>query len=199
MPHKSPEFPARLRSDAEERLHQGTAPRSRGWPAGSQALTLLHKLASSADSASDALKLLHELQVHQVELDLQQEQAEQNRRQLGEALESHNTWFERAPFGYMTLDTEGHLLAANRLAASWLGIEQDTAGLWTGRRFADLLAPESRPALRDALGALGQEHGRQACAIRSKGTGESVEVTFSATPAALLLAFMPTDSTPNPH
>ena len=199
MPRNSPEYPVRLRSDAEKRLHRGTAPRSRGWPTGAQALTLLHKLASSAETAGDALKLLHELQVHQVELDLQHEQTEESHRQLAEALDSHSTWFEQAPFGYLTLDIEGHLLAANRLASSWLGFEQDTAELWTGRRFADLLAPESRPALRDALGGLGKGHGRQACAIRSKATGESVEMTLSAAPTALLLAFMPAASSPQPH
>ena len=34
MPRNSPEYPVRLRSDAEKRLHRGTAPRSRGWPTG---------------------------------------------------------------------------------------------------------------------------------------------------------------------
>ena len=68
---------AELRVTAEERLNRGSAPATRGGSTGAPALASLHRLANAPASASDALKLLHELQVHQVELDLQHEQAEQ--------------------------------------------------------------------------------------------------------------------------
>ena len=74
----------KLRQSAVERLVKGIAPATRGSSLGTEALTLLHGLASTPQTASDALKLLHELQVHQVELDLQHEQAEQECRQLAE-------------------------------------------------------------------------------------------------------------------
>ena len=97
----------KLRQSAEERIDKGTAPATRGWPTGMQALTLLHGLASEPDTASDALKLLHELQVHQVELDLQHEQAEQDRRELTENLANSAALFDLAPFAYLTLEREG--------------------------------------------------------------------------------------------
>ena len=40
-----------LRKNAEERIKAGTAPLTRAWPPGTQALTLLHSLASAPESA----------------------------------------------------------------------------------------------------------------------------------------------------
>jgi hypothetical protein len=75
-----------LRQHAESRLQEGEAPKTLGWSSSAQALSLLHRLASDPASAADALKLLHELQVHQVELDLQHEQMEQQLLELSGAL-----------------------------------------------------------------------------------------------------------------
>jgi hypothetical protein len=59
-----------VRTIAETRLKERSAPPTAGWPLGIDTLALLHNLASTPDRAADALKVLHELQVHQVELDL---------------------------------------------------------------------------------------------------------------------------------
>ena len=75
-----------LRVDAEARLDEGSAPPTNGWTVSVGALTRLHNLASAPESVDDALKLLHELQVYQVELDLQHEQMEATRRELAEDL-----------------------------------------------------------------------------------------------------------------
>jgi hypothetical protein len=48
----------------------------------SAALGVLHELASSPSTAEAALALLHELQVHQVELDLQDEELRRSRAEL---------------------------------------------------------------------------------------------------------------------
>ncbi len=91
---------ARLRERAEARLKAGSAPPTRGWPTGVGTLQLLHELASTPESAVDALKLLHELQVHQVELDLQHEQIEITQRELAEDLARYQALYELAPLAY---------------------------------------------------------------------------------------------------
>ena len=190
----------KLRQNAEERLAKGTAPSTRGWPTGMQALTLLHGLASAPETASDALKLLHELQVHQVELDLQHEQNEQDRRQLTEDLADCSALFDLAPFAYLRLYPEGLVIAANRIAADWLAPETGKAEECAGRRIEDLLAPECRAAVRDMLAVLrkGEGEGRHTCAVQSRAGGASAHAVATAMPngGQVLMAFVP--ATPGP-
>jgi PAS domain-containing protein len=180
----------KLRQTAEERLKKGTAPITRGLPIGAQALTLLHDLASSPETAGDALKLLHELQVHQVELDLQYEQAEQERHQLDEDLCMYSALFEMAPFAYVTLNRDGLLLAANRIAADWFAPAHGNE--WSGRRVEDLLAPECRSAIRDLLTQVRAGGGRHSCTVQAKaGSGSAHAVASVGTDGQVLMAFMP--------
>lgn len=185
----------KLRQSAEERLVKGTAPFTRGWPMGSSALTLLHGLASAPETASEALKLLHELQVHQVELDLQHEQAEQECHELSEDLMHHTALFDLAPFAYVSLDAEDLVIAANRMAADWLAPGSSEAQEWAGRRIEDLLAPECRTAVRGMLAALrkGDGEDRQTCTVQSKADGASAQAVATATPGGeqVLMAFVP--------
>ena len=190
----------KLRQSAEERIEKGTAPLTRGGPPGIQALTLLHRLASGPETASDALKLLHELQVHQVELDLQHEQAEQDRRQLTEDVANYTTLFDLAPFAYLALDSEARIVAANRIAADWLAPESAQGEAWADRPVLDLLAPECRAAVRDMLAALRKGGGQQTCAVQSRMGGASAHAVAIATPAGgqVLMAFVPTGPGPVP-
>lgn len=182
-----------LRQSAEERIEKGTAPVT-GWlPPGTQALTLLHRLASAPETASDALKLMHELQVHQVEVDLQHEQTEQDRRQLTEDMANYAALFDLAPFAYLRLYPEGLVIAANRIAANWLAPDRGEGEEWAGRRLEDLLAPECRAAIRDMLGALRNGEGRQTCTVQSRADGSSAHAVATAMPGGgqVLMAFVP--------
>lgn len=196
----------KLREHAEARIKGGTAPVTSGWLPGTQALTLLHRLASAPESASDALKLLHELQVHQVELDLQHEQAEQERRQLTEDIAKYTALFDLAPFAYLKLEPGGLVIAVNRIAAGWLAAEtgpgsgQGHGQEWAGRRIEDLLTPECCAAVRDMLAALRQGVGRQTCAVQSRAGGASAHAVAAAMPdgGQVLLAFVPAGPGPAP-
>lgn len=183
----------KLRQGAEERLKSGTAPITRGWPTGVQALTLLHGLSSSPDSASDALKYLHELQVHQVELDLQAEQADLDRQQLAEDLTNYTALFDLAPFAYLTLDPDGRVIAANCIAVDTLAEALGQGKEVAGRRIEDLLAPESRAAIQDMLTAVREGEGRQSCAVQFKRGGASTTAVATKTPGGgqVLVALVP--------
>ena len=201
-------MPNKLRKNAEERIKGGTAPVTRGWPAGKQALALLHGLASAPESASEALKLLHELQVHQVELDLQHEQAEQDRRQITEDLTNYIALFDLAPFAYLRLYPEGLVIAANRIAADWLApeiapeIAPETGQReeWAGCRIEDLLAPECRATVQHLFAALRKGAGRQTCAVQSRAGGASAHAVATAMPGGgpVLMAFVPAGPGPEP-
>jgi PAS domain S-box-containing protein len=154
---------ARLRFAAEARLKAGTAPPTNGWPTGVTALGLLHGLASSPQSADDALKLLHELQVHQVEFDLQHEQMEATQRQVAEDLARYQALYDFAPVPYLIVAHDGDILEGNVAAAGLFEVAQDEL---RGHRILDFLAPESQWALNALLKRLRAGSAVETCEVR---------------------------------
>jgi PAS domain S-box-containing protein len=138
----------KLRLHAETLLKEGSAPPTKGWPTGVSTLSLLHELASTPERADEALKLLHELQVHQVELDLQHEQLEVTRRELTEESARYKALYEYAPAGYFSVALEGHILEANAAGAELFGLAPDAL---RGRRIESLLVPGNRPVVNELL------------------------------------------------
>jgi PAS domain S-box-containing protein len=148
IPRAEPTAHSKLRADAEHRIKEGSAPPTRGGSTGASALRLLYTLASSQETAADALKLLHELQVHQVELDLQHEQMDATARELAEELARYQGFFEWAPAAYLNVASEGHILEGNPASAALFGLELDDL---RGRRLESLVAPASRPVIAELL------------------------------------------------
>ncbi|MBY0410408.1 MAG: PAS domain-containing protein, partial [Burkholderiaceae bacterium] len=147
------------------------------------------------------LKLLHELQVHQVESDLQHEQTGQELHQLQENLAYFTLLFDLAPFAYLCLDTHGVVIAANQKAVHWLAPEPGSTQGWAGQRIEDLLAPESRAAVQGIFAALrdgqtpseGEGQGQHTCRVQSQSGGTRMHAVVTATPGArhVLMALMP--------
>ena len=69
-------------------------------------------------------KLLHELQVHQIELELQNEELRRTQVQLQESLMEYSDLYDFAPIGYFTLNEEGLMLKANLAGATLFGRER---------------------------------------------------------------------------
>jgi PAS domain-containing protein len=114
----------------------------------SVALRVLYDLASSPNTAADALALLHELQVHQVELDLQDEELRRSRAELELLLDRQMLLYEFAPAGLLTVDGNTLVQGLNRAGATLLGFERD---FLLGRPLADMLAPTDSATLRATL------------------------------------------------
>lgn len=184
-----------LRTVAEDKLKSGTAPSTKGWPSSAQTLTLLHSLASDPARATDALKLLHELQVHQVELDLQHEQLEQERLLYAQSMEAYIDLFDAAPCVYLTLDAKGRLLDASRIGDAWLGVPRSE---WLRRPVWTFFASESRMTIQNALGQLLTGSETTTFTARSAAAGDTVQVTVCAARERrpVLMAFMPNAQTP---
>lgn len=70
---------------------------------------------------SDVMKLLHELQVHQVELEMQNEELCQANASTEEALKKYTMLYEFAPMGYFTLDKNSIISELNFTGAEILG------------------------------------------------------------------------------
>jgi len=154
---------SKLRSEAETRLKEGSAPPTAGWSVGLNALSLLHRLASSPESAIDALKLLHELQVHQVELDMQQEQIETHQRELLDELAGFQRLYENAPVAYLNLNVERDILECNIAAAQLFELSQEEL---RGRSIDTLLGAASRPVFLQLLKRLRADGRSASCEVQ---------------------------------
>ncbi len=78
----------------------------------------------SSKSGEDIENLVHELQVHQIELEMQNEELQKTQRQLEESRDKYSNLFNFAPVGYFTCDEKGIILELNLTMASQLGIER---------------------------------------------------------------------------
>jgi PAS domain S-box-containing protein len=162
---------APLRHVAEERLRDGIPPPAHGgWATGLDALNVLHNLAGSPQSAGDALKLLHELQVHQVELAMQYEQMEQSRAEVAESLERYVERFDFAPVGYLTVEPDGVIVEGNFAAADLFEVDR---GALPGRSVESLVAADSRTALRAVLARLTRGGPSETCEVYAEQAGRA--------------------------
>jgi PAS domain S-box-containing protein len=138
----------------------------------STALGVLYQLASSPSTAPDALALLHELQVHQVEVDLQDEELRRSRAELETSLNRQVQLYDYAPVGYFTLDFNAVLRELNETGAAMLGSERD---FLRGRSLDSFLTAEGTSILRAMLGRLAEGAPTEFAdlALRSTPDGET--------------------------
>ena len=125
----SPRFnPDQLRRDAEERLDKVPKPET--------------------GDLTEMTRLLHELQVHQIELEMQNDELQQARDSISALVDSYADLYDFAPVGYLTLGPGGNILQANLTAAKMLGTERSQLSNSTLDCF---LVDASRKLFRDFM------------------------------------------------
>lgn len=118
--------------------------------------------AASPSGEADVRSLVHELQVHQIELEMQNEELFRSRAELESVLREYSALYDFAPVGYFTLDRAGSILRVNLMGASLLCV--DRARLLK-RRFASFLAPQSRRSFDAFLASVFQSPRKVACEL----------------------------------
>jgi len=141
---------AELRRSAEQRLKAKTA-----------ATPLPLPLAPE-----DALELLHELQVHQIELEMQNEELRHARDELEASRDRYGMLYDFAPIGYFTLGRDGAIRTANLAGAALLGTGRARL---IGRRFPLFVAATDRAAFADYFSQAFSGRQVQSCEVALAG------------------------------
>ncbi len=105
----------------------------------SQAETRCTDWPPLAPAEAEPQELLHELQVHQIELEMQNEALRQSQEELEASRDRFADFYESAPVGYFTITDKGLIAAANLTAAHLLRTERSKLLM---RRFSQFVVPE---------------------------------------------------------
>lgn len=110
----------------------------------------------------DAKKLLHELQVHQIELEMQNEELLIARTEAEASLERYTELYDMAPVGYLTLGGDGTILQVNLKAARQLGIFRSQL---KQQRFSSFLSADSLAVFNNFLSGIFSDKVAQSCEL----------------------------------
>ncbi|MBJ6723101.1 sensor histidine kinase [Geomesophilobacter sediminis] len=110
-------------------------------------------------SVEESQRLLHELQVHQIKLEMQNQEIVNARLEVEAALERYADFYDFAPVGFLTLDYDGVIRAANLTAAAMLGTPRSCL---IGRHL-EMLVTEGRPAVRATVQQVFGASGKSVC------------------------------------
>ncbi len=126
---------------------------------------------------ADAQRLVHELEVHQVELELQNTELKEARDRTEQLLARYTDLYEFAPAGYFSLTPSGHIRLVNLVGAGLLGVERARL---LGQPFGRHVEPEQQPVFRAFLQRAFAGDARQSCVVTLRGTGPAREVSVEA-------------------
>lgn len=88
-----------------------------------------------------AKHLLHELRIHQAELEIQNEELRRIQNKLEASQERYISLYDHAPIGYLTLNGQGLILEANLTVAAMLGT---TRAELLNKRMSSFILPEDQ-------------------------------------------------------
>ncbi len=124
--------------DLDEKISSNTALRSSAEKKLSKSLDTSHELNEKTPE-----EIIHELQVHEVELEMQNEELKRVQRELEESRDEcrdkYRNLYDFGPVGYLTLTCKGIIEDINLSGASLLGMNRSKL---IGRGFGHFIAPE---------------------------------------------------------
>lgn len=136
--------PELLRSRAEDRLHL-TRTQIREMP------------------QKDVEELVYELQVHQVELNMQNEELRRIQDELALSRQKYRDLYDFAPIGYLTLNREGQIIEANFYACMYLDVTRDRI---TGKKLNSFVDSASQDDFYTHFHRVFDTGGRQTADLR---------------------------------
>ena len=112
---------------------------------------------------SDPKRLVHELEVHQIELEMQNEELAQSRAQVEAGLHEYTDLYDFAPIGYFTLARDGAIHRVNVTGANLMGAERDSL---IKRRFGVFVSAQSRLVFNAFIEKVFGSNRKEACEVQ---------------------------------
>lgn len=111
---------------------------------------------------ADVKKLLHELQVHQIELEMQNEELRQANETAEAALKKYTMLYDFSPMGYFTLNSECTICDLNFTGAKMLGERRFSL---ENTNFKLFVSDESKPFFNTFFRKVYTHNGKESCKI----------------------------------
>lgn len=127
-----------------------------------------NKAEKNSAMNADTQHLVHELEVHQIELEMQNEQMIQQQKDMEVTLNMYADLYAFAPVGYFVLTHDGTIRSANITGTQLLG--EGLSDL-IKRRFGVFIAPRSRPIFNTFLEKVFTSTKRETCEIELHKNG----------------------------
>lgn len=123
------------------------------------------KLPKTVSSLSevDTFKLIHELEVHQIELEMQNEELRKAKEHAEEVIVKFAELYDFAPSGYFTFSKEGKIIETNLCGAKMMGKERKQL---TNSYFGFFVSDDTRPIFNLFLKKLHNSKAKESCEIR---------------------------------
>jgi PAS domain-containing protein len=126
-------------------------------------LKLNQKKSGTFDTEPDVARLLHELQVHQIELEMQNEQLRQSYEETESALKKYTMMYDLAPIGFYTLDKSGNILELNFKGAELLGERRFSL---VNTNFKLFVSDESKPIFNEFFNKVFSKIHKESCQVQ---------------------------------
>jgi PAS domain S-box-containing protein len=144
-----------------------------------QAEEKLSMRKKTATTETDTLRLIHELEVHQIELEMQNEELLQANAALEATLSLYAELYAFASVGYFTLTRDGTIRRVNLTGAELMGVGLNEL---IKRRFALFVSPESRLTFSTFLDNVFTSGSKEICevAVQKAGSDDLIWLQIEA-------------------
>ena len=153
---------ANLRSKAEERVGA------------------IESELTSIASELDARALVHELQVHQIELEMQNEELLRAQAEAQEASQRYQDLFDFAPAGNFVWDQRGRILEVNLAGAAMLGLDRSVV---VRKQFGQFVVMEDRPRFAEFCKRVLTTDTKETCEVKLLKDGQPLCVLIEGNAA----------------
>ncbi len=132
----------------------------------------------SISTEADTQKLIHELQVHQIELEMQNEELMRANEEAEIAVKKYTELYDFAPSGYFTLSREGKIVELNLKGANVLGEERQRL---LNNIFRFYVSEDTRTIFNRFLDRAFETENEESCEVSliGKATGEQLWVKLT--------------------